>query len=227
MYSRFLSLNTASGNPARLTAKASGNGMYFRCVLLRFSSDKRNASCLRTQHDNSRAPSLRGYYSASSLLRTPPTPNVSAHRVMDSPTASGLQTPTRWLSQVPQPFCRYAPSALTPMGPSGASADCFPESAGFIIFGRLATHHLCFEAVSGSPSYGLRLAASLSNALTPSLVYPYTNRPRSPCSITFARQAATTCLISNYMAISLQIARMARLSWRTEEHEEYIENSSC
>lgn len=186
--------------------------MYFRSVVLRVCSDKRNVSCKRTQHDNSRAPSLHGHYSASSLLWTPPTPNVSAHRVMDSPTASGLQTPTRWVSQVPRPLCRCALSALTPMGPSGASADCFPESAGFITFGRLATHNLCFEAASGSSAYGLRLAASLSSALTPSLVLPCSNRPRSPCFVTSTRQAAATCLISNYMAISFQIARMARLS---------------
>jgi hypothetical protein len=185
--------------------------MYFRSAVLRVCSDKRNVSCKRTQHDNSRAPSLRGHYSASSLLWTPPTPSVSAHRVMDSPTASGLQTPTRWVSQVPVPFCRCALSALTPMGPCGASADCFPQGTGFITFGRLAAHHLCFEAVTGSSSYGLPLAASLSSALTPSLVLPCSNRPRSPCFVTFTRQAAATCLISNYMAISFQIARMARL----------------
>ena len=44
MYSRFLSLKTGSGNPLSLTAKASGNEMCFRSVLVRFCSDKRMTS---------------------------------------------------------------------------------------------------------------------------------------------------------------------------------------
>ncbi len=145
MYSRFLSLKTASGNPLLFTAKASGKAMCFRSVLIRFSSDKRIVSLLRTQHDNSRVLSLHGRYPASSLLWTPPTPDAPAHRVMDSPAASGLQTPAHRVSQVPRPFLCRAPSASTPVGRSAALAGYFAERAGFVIFGRLATYIFAFR----------------------------------------------------------------------------------
>jgi len=185
MYSHFLSLNTASGTPARFTAKASGKGMYFRCVLLRFSSDKRNASCLRTQHDNSRAPSLLDHYTDSSLLWTPPTPNVSAHRVMVSPTASGLQTPTRWASQVPRPLFPRALSAITPTGRSAACAVCFADRAGFAIFGRLATRIFVFRGRNrfNLSAYGSRFRCPASY---PRLRLLSADQSRFPCFVTSA-----------------------------------------
>ena len=111
---------------------------------------------MRTQHDNSRAPSLHGRYPASSLLWAPPIPANPANRVMDSSAASRLQTPDRRASQVPRPFLRCALPATTPVGRSAAFADYFTDRAGFVISGRLATHKLRFEAETGST---LRLTA--------------------------------------------------------------------
>ncbi len=185
--------------------------MYFRSSLVRFFSDTRNVSSKRTQHDNSRAPSLHGRYSASSLLWTPPTPDQPAHRVMDSPAASGLRTPVDRVSQVPRPFLRYAPSATTPMGRPAAPAGCFTGHAGFITLDRLATHNLRFEAEPGST---LRLTAhSFAVQRSPAFARAfYPDRPRFPCLVTSARQAAATYLTSNYMATSFQIAGKARLN---------------
>ena len=164
----------------------------------------------RTQHDNSRAPSLHGRYSASSLLWTPPTPDKPAHRVMDSPATSGLRTPACRASQVPRPFLRCALSAITPMGRPAASADCFTERAGFIHSERLATHNLCLEAVSGSTlwltahSFAVRRSPAFAGlpaltGLAPRALLPPHDRPQ------------LHVLSATYMATSFQIAGKVRL----------------
>jgi hypothetical protein len=107
---------------------------------------------------------LPGHYPASALPRAAPTPNGPAHAVIDSPAASGLPTPARWISQVPRPVCRCAPPAPTPAGRPGACTGCFPVHAGFSFSGSLATCDLCFEAALGSTYDGLRLTALLSAA---------------------------------------------------------------
>src|ERR1039457_7109739 len=49
------------------------------------------------------------------------------------------RTTKGWVSQVPRPICRDALSPITPESPTGASVQCFPADAGFILFGGLAT----------------------------------------------------------------------------------------
>src|ERR1039457_7210097 len=49
------------------------------------------------------------------------------------------RTTKGWVSQVPRPICRDAQSPITPESPTGASVQCFPADAGFILFGGLAT----------------------------------------------------------------------------------------
>ena len=194
--------------------KAAGNGIVPGSVLLRFCSDKRNASCKRTQHDNSRVPLLDGHYPASSLLWTPPTPDEPAYEVMDPPNACGLRPPAHRASQVPRPLFRDAPSALTPMGRPGAHAGCFPLRAGFSISDSLATHHLCFETVTGSALTAHRFAVRCSHtfAWTPS---------SRPASLPVPRYLRTTgrSYMSNQQFTwqpPLRLLEWPGLSWRTK-----------
>ncbi len=72
--------------------------------------------------------------------------------------------------------------------------------------------YLCVSRLNPVQPYGLRLTASPSSGPPPSPGLLHPDRPRFPCSVTFAQQAAATYLTSNYMATSFQIARKARLN---------------
>lgn len=88
-----------------------------------------------------------------------------------------------WISQVPRSFFRRAPSAITPAGRLGASADCFPHHAGFTFFGRLAT---CIFVFRGRNRFNLLAYGSpLRCPVVSHLRLSMTDRPRSPCSVTF------------------------------------------
>ncbi len=146
---------------------------------------------MRTQHNNSRAPSLHGRYSASSLLWAPPIPANPANRVIDSPAASGLQTPDRRTSQVPRPFLRC------PLPPLWADPLLLRITSRLV----LASSSLadwpptyCVSRPKPVQPYGSQLrcpaVSRLCRASRP-------DRPRSPGFVTSTRQAAATRLIGN------------------------------
>jgi len=139
----------------------------------------------RLSRISGRAPSLPRHYPSSSLLRTPPTPDLAVRRLFiparrcrrlrPHPTA-----PDR-ASQVPRLICRRPPSSLTPGSPPAAFARCFTDGTGFTISGCLAAPN-CVTRPEQVHTI-LRLTSSFAAG--------------SAVEITLGDAARTTCVSSN------------------------------
>ena len=142
-------------------------------------------SARRLSRISGRVPSLPRHYPSSSLLRTPPTPDLAVcrlfipvrrcRRLRPQPPA-----PDR-VSQVPWLICRRPPSSLTPGSLSAAFARCFTDSAGFAVSGWLATPKCVTRP------YQVHVTLRLTSSFTAG----------SAVEITLADAAGTTCVSSN------------------------------
>ncbi len=152
---------------------------------------------------------LGGHYPASSLVRSPPTPDAPASRVIDSPAASGVRPPARRVS-------RGSSTILSPRAVRshpGGSPCCvrwlLHRACWLPLLRQLGHPRVVFRGRFRFIPYGSPLRRPA--LLTPSPRLPCPDRPRSPCFVASTRQAAATCLPAIYMAPTSQAARMARL----------------
>jgi len=137
---------------------------------------------------------------------------------MDSHAALRGRPAPRRVSQDPPPFCRRAPSPITPGGSAGAAARCFPTDSRLRHLREVDHRHWCHEAESGSLALGSRLCSRHGPPL----------RARQPACRTdpfralgHPRTPGRSYMLNEQFTWLTPHSQQERvgLPWRTEEHE--------